>query len=212
MDTFRQLADYQMDVLKEIGNIGAGHAATALSTLLDKPVDMLVPKVMVLPFEEIPEIVGGAEEVVLAIFLRVVGDAPGNMFFILNLESAKRMLFSLIGMELSDSGEYTELEISALNEIGNILAGSYLSSLADFTRLSMSPTVPSLAIDMAGAILSYGLLQFGEMGDQALLIDTKFLEGNEEVQGNFFLIPDPESFGKLFAALGVEAHESTDDH
>ncbi|MEY9092082.1 chemotaxis protein CheC [Paenibacillus sp. UNC499MF] len=212
MDTFRQLADYQLDVLKEIGNIGAGHAATALSTLLDKPVDMLVPKVMVLPFEEIPEIVGGAEEVVLAIFLRVVGDAPGNMFFILNLESAKRMLFSLIGMELSDSGEYTELEISALNEIGNILAGSYLSSLADFTRLSMSPTVPSLAIDMAGAILSYGLLQFGEMGDQALLIDTKFLEGNEEVQGNFFLIPDPESFGKLFAALGVEAHESTDDH
>ncbi|MCY9592939.1 chemotaxis protein CheC [Paenibacillus chitinolyticus] len=212
MDTFRQLADYQLDVLKEIGNIGAGHAATALSTLLDKPVDMLVPKVMVLPFEEIPEIVGGAEEVVLAIFLRVVGDAPGNMFFILNLESAKRMLFSLIGMELSDSGEYTELEISALNEIGNILAGSYLSSLADFTRLSMFPTVPSLAIDMAGAILSYGLLQFGEMGDQALLIDTKFLEGNEEVQGNFFLIPDPESFGKLFAALGVEAHESTDDH
>ncbi|MEC0248799.1 chemotaxis protein CheC [Paenibacillus chitinolyticus] len=212
MDTFRQLADYQLDVLKEIGNIGAGHAATALSTLLDKPVDMLVPKVMVLPFEEIPEIVGGAEEVVLAIFLRVVGDAPGNMFFILNLESAKRMLFSLIGMELSDSGEYTELEISALNEIGNILAGSYLSSLADFTRLSMSPTVPSLAIDMAGAILSYGLLQFGEMGDQALLIDTKFLEGNEEMQGNFFLIPDPESFGKLFAALGVEAHESTDDH
>lgn len=80
MDTFRQLADYQLDVLKEIGNIGAGHAATALSTLLDKPVDMLVPKVMVLPFEEIPEIVGGAEEVVLAIFLRVVGDAPGNMF------------------------------------------------------------------------------------------------------------------------------------
>ncbi|MFB7813016.1 chemotaxis protein CheC [Paenibacillus chitinolyticus] len=212
MDTFRQLADYQLDVLKEIGNIGAGHAATALSTLLDKPVDMLVPKVMVLPFEEIPEIVGGAEEVVLAIFLRVVGDAPGNMFFILNLESAKRMLFSLIGMELSDNGEYTELEISALNEIGNILAGSYLSSLADFTRLSMFPTVPSLAIDMAGAILSYGLLQFGEMGDQALLIDTKFLEGNEEVQGNFFLIPDPESFGKLFAALGVEAHESTDDH
>ncbi|WP_405082608.1 chemotaxis protein CheC [Paenibacillus chitinolyticus] len=212
MDTFRQLADYQLDVLKEIGNIGAGHAATALSTLLDKPVDMLVPKVMVLPFEEIPEIVGGAEEVVLAIFLRVVGDAPGNMFFILNLESAKRMLFSLIGMELSESGEYTELEISALNEIGNILAGSYLSSLADFTRLSMSPTVPSLAIDMAGAILSYGLLQFGEMGDQALLIDTKFLEGNEEMQGNFFLIPDPESFGKLFAALGVEAHESTDDH
>ncbi|WP_068774647.1 chemotaxis protein CheC [Paenibacillus sp. FJAT-26967] len=205
MDTIKGLADYQLDVLKEIGNIGAGHAATALSTLLDKPVDMLVPKVVVLPFEEIPEIVGGAEEVVLAIFLRVVGEAPGNMFFILNLESARNMLSKLIGMDLSDNGDYSEMELSALNEIGNILAGSYLSSLADFTRLTMYPTVPALAIDMAGAILSYGLLQFGEMGDQALLIDTKFLEGSEEVQGHFFLIPDPESFGKLFAALGVES-------
>ncbi|MVO99136.1 chemotaxis protein CheC [Paenibacillus lutrae] len=205
MDTIKGLADYQLDVLKEIGNIGAGHAATALSTLLDKPVDMLVPKVVVLPFEEIPDIVGGAEEVVLAIFLRVVGEAPGNMFFILNLESARNMLSKLIGMDLSDNGDYSELELSALNEIGNILAGSYLSSLADFTRLTMYPTVPALAIDMAGAILSYGLLQFGEMGDQALLIDTKFLEGSEEVQGHFFLIPDPESFGKLFAALGVES-------
>lgn len=94
------------------------------------------------------------------------------------------------------------MEISALSEIGNILAGSYLSSLADFTRLNMQPTVPSLAIDMAGAILSYGLLQFGQMGDQALLIDTKFLNGKDEVEGHFFLIPDPESFEKIFYRSG----------
>ncbi|WP_373291261.1 chemotaxis protein CheC [Paenibacillus marchantiophytorum] len=194
-----------MDVLKEVGNIGAGHAATALSTLLDKPIDMLVPKVRMLPFEEICESVGGAETVVLAIFLRVDGDAPGNMFFILNLDAAKNMLRDLIGMNIQDQEEYSELELSALNEIGNILAGSYLSSLADFTNLNMQPTVPALAIDMAGAILSYGLLQFGQMGDQALLIDTKFLEGDNEVQGHFFLIPDPESFGKIFSALGVES-------
>lgn len=205
MDLFNDLADFQMDVLKEVGNIGAGHAATALSTLLDKPIDMLVPKVRMLPFEEICESVGGAETVVLAIFLRVDGDAPGNMFFILNLDSAKNMLRDLVGLEIQEEDEYSELELSALNEIGNILAGSYLTSLADFTQLNLQPTVPSLAIDMAGAILSYGLLQFGQMGDQALLIDTKFLEGENEVQGHFFLIPDPESFGKIFAALGVEA-------
>lgn len=205
MDVFSQLADFQMDVLKEVGNIGAGHAATALSTLLDKPIDMLVPKVRMLPFEEICESVGGAETVVLAIFLRVEGDAPGNMFFILNLDAAKNMLRDLIGLEIEDQDEYSELELSALNEIGNILAGSYLSSLADFTNLNMQPTVPALAIDMAGAILSYGLLQFGQMGDQALLIDTKFLEGENEVQGHFFLIPDPESFGKIFSALGVDS-------
>lgn len=205
MDVFSQLADFQMDVLKEVGNIGAGHAATALSTLLDKPIDMLVPKVRMLPFEEICESVGGAETVVLAIFLRVEGDAPGNMFFILNLDAAKNILRDLIGLKIEDQEEYSELELSALNEIGNILAGSYLSSLADFTNLNMQPTVPALAIDMAGAILSYGLLQFGQMGDQALLIDTKFLEGENEVQGHFFLIPDPESFGKIFSALGVDS-------
>jgi chemotaxis protein CheC len=205
VDVFKDLADFQMDVLKEVGNIGAGHAATALSMLLDKPIDMLVPKVLMLPFEEICEIAGGAETVVLAIFLRVEGDAPGNMFFIVNLESAKNMLRHLIGFDMKGEDQYTEMELSALNEIGNILAGSYLSSLADFTHLHMSPTVPSLSIDMAGAILSYGLLQFGQMGDQALLIDTKFLEGENEVQGHFFLIPDPDSFAKIFEALGVES-------
>ncbi|WP_438446945.1 chemotaxis protein CheC [Gorillibacterium sp. sgz5001074] len=192
-----------MDVLKEVGNIGAGHAATALSKLLDKPVDMLVPKVRMVPFEEIAESVGGIEQVVVAIFLRVDGETPGNMFFILTQESAKRLLSNIVGIEVESDDSYTEMELSALNEIGNILAGSYLTSLADFTNLNMQPTVPSLAIDMAGAILTYGLLQYGEMGDHALLIDTAFLEGKNEVEGHFFLIPDPQSFDKIFAALGV---------
>ncbi|KIL39227.1 chemotaxis protein CheY [Gordoniibacillus kamchatkensis] len=205
MGAFKELREFQLDVLKEVGNIGAGHAATALSTLLNKPVDMQVPKVRMLPFEEISASIGGEEQVVLAIFLRVEGEAPGNMFFILALESAKKLLKNLVGLQqVSEEGEYTELELSALNEIGNILAGSYLSSLADFTKLHLSPTVPSLAIDMAGAVLSFGLLQFGQMGDQALLIETKFLEGNHEVEGHFFLIPDPESFDKIFTALGVD--------
>ncbi|PZD93712.1 CheY-P-specific phosphatase CheC [Paenibacillus sambharensis] len=192
-----------MDVLKEVGNIGAGNAATALSRLLDKPVDMGVPTVALVPFEEIADRVGGSEQIVVAVFLRVEGDAPGNMFFIIQEESAKRLLSNLLSIELDNGLTYSEMEFSALSEIGNILAGSYLSSLADFTKLSMAPTVPSLAVDMAGAILSYGLLQFGTMGDDALLIETSFLEDKEEVEGHFFLIPDPESFEKIFLALGV---------
>lgn len=204
MVSFKQFADFQMDVLKEVGNIGAGHAATALSRLLDKPVDMLVPKVRIVPFEEIADSVGGAEQVVIAVFLRVDGETPGNLFFIMTQESSKRLLKKLVGLENAEDESYSDMELSALNEIGNILAGSYLSSLADFTNLNMYPTVPSVAIDMAGAILSYGLLQFGQMGDHALLIDTKFLEGNDAVEGHFFLIPDPESFDKIFIALGVQ--------
>ena len=194
--------EFKLDVLKEVGNIGAGHAATALSRILNQPVDMSVPTVRLLPFEEIADRVGGSEQVVIAVFLRVEGDAPGNMFFIIREDSAKRLLRNLLSIE-TEEGVYSDMELSALNEIGNILAGSYLSSLADFTKLSMVPTVPSLAIDMAGAILSYGLLQFGQMGDAALLIETKFLEDREAVEGQFFLIPDPESFEKIFRALGV---------
>lgn len=203
MDAFKYFKEFKMDVLKEVGNIGAGNAATALSRLLDKPIDMDVPKVEILPFEEVAKIVGGAEQIVVAIFLRVEGEAPGNLFFILKPDAAKSLLRRLKGIDVGQDESFNEMEISALSELGNILAGSYLSSLADFTKLSMSPTVPSLAIDMAGAILSYGLLQYGEMGDDALLIDTKFLEGTEEVEGQFFLIPDPESFAIIFESLGV---------
>lgn len=203
MDFFKGSADFKMDVLKEVGNIGAGNAATALSRLLDRPIDMAVPKVQILPFDEIAENVGGAENLVVAVFFRVEGDAPGNLFFILTPDAAKRLLNKLAAIEILDGNDFSEMEWSAISEIGNILAGSYLSSLADFTHLSMTPTVPAVALDMAGAILSYGLLQFGEMGNDALLIDTAFIEDAHEVEGQFFLIPDPESFEKIFLSLGV---------
>ncbi|MFF2888097.1 chemotaxis protein CheC [Paenibacillus sp. NPDC057967] len=204
MSLFDSFKAFEMDVLREVGNIGAGNAATALSKLLDKPVDMAVPKVSLLPFEEVADRVGGAEQIVLAVFLRVEGEAPGNMFFIIEEQSAKRILNQLLSMNHQDENGYSEMELSALCEIGNILAGSYLSSLADFTQLPMVPSVPAIAHDMAGAILSYGLMQFGEMGDSALLIETTFLEDRQSLEGHFFLIPDPESFKKIFKALGVE--------
>jgi chemotaxis protein CheC len=203
LSKFGQFGDAQMDVLREVGNIGSGHAATALSKLLGKPVDMGVPRVNLVPFGEIAEQVGGPESVVVAVFLRVEGDAPGNLFFLLSVDSAKQLLLELVRMDSAEGASFTELEVSALSEIGNILAGSYVSSLADFTQLSLFPTVPGFAVDMAGAILAYGLLQFGDMGDQALLIETSFFDGLDRVEGILFLIPDPESFSTIFTALGV---------
>lgn len=204
MANFNKFGDFQFDVLREVGNIGAGHAATALSKLIQKEVDMKVPQVKIISFDEIADSVGGAEAVVATVFLRVEGDCPGNMFFIVDLPSARNLLKQLIGLEGNSADDgMSEMELSALHEIGNILAGSYLSSLADFTRLNLQPSVPALAIDMAGAILSYGLIELGQAGDYALTIDTAFFEGNQQVQGHFFLIPDPGSFEKLFLALGV---------
>lgn len=202
MAYFTKFGDFQFDVLREIGNIGAGHAATALSKLIQKEIDMKVPQVSIIPFDEVADCVGGAEAVVVTVFLRVEGDCPGNMFFILDLDSARHLLEQITGIN-KDVYDWEELEISALHEIGNILTGSYLSSLADFTQLNLQPSVPALAVDMAGAILSYGLIALGQAGDFALTIDTAFFEGNEKVKGNFFLIPDPESLPILFRSLGV---------
>ncbi|WP_274651524.1 chemotaxis protein CheC [Paenibacillus humicola] len=205
MNPLSKLEAFKLDVLKEVGNIGAGNAATALSLLLDRPVDMNVPTVSLIPFERIADRVGGLEQVVTAVYLRVEGEAPGHMFFLMEGEATKKLLNRLLAIEGKGEDGFSEMEYSALAEIGNILAGSYLSSLADFTQLAMSPTVPAIAVDMAGAILTHGIVQYGEMGDSALLIETAFLEGKEELAGHFFLIPDPESFDQIFTALGVSS-------
>lgn len=192
----------QLDVLREIGNIGAGNAATALSKMLQSKIDMKVPNVKVLSFDEIEEYVGGGDRLMVTVFLRIEGDVPGNMFFLMDVNSAKNLISYMLGAE-ENQGDFDELEMSALQEIGNILAGSYLSSLADFTRLSLQPSVPAISIDMAMALLSYGLIELGRSGDYALVIDTTFIHGEEQVEGHFFLIPDPASFTTLFNALGV---------
>jgi chemotaxis protein CheC len=201
-DNFNRFGEFQFDVLKEIGNIGAGNAATALSKIISKEIDMKVPYVQVIGFDEIANFVGGAENVVVSVFLRINGDVPGNMFFILTVESAKSLVKHFLQIDPAENG-FTELQLSALCEIGNILIGSYLSSLADFTHLNMFPSVPALAIDMAGAILSYGLIELGQLGDFALSIDTAFLGSEQAVEGHFFLLPDPDSLEKIFSALGV---------
>jgi chemotaxis protein CheC len=218
MKSWDQFQEIQLDLLREIGNIGAGNAATALSNLVNKTIDMRVPNVKVLSFDEITEFIGGAEEVVVSVFLRIEGDIPGNMFFFLGQAEAKRLVESMMGKsEVSADGFFSEMELSAIQEVGNILSGSYLSALADFTKLNLQPSVPALAIDMAAAILSYGLIEVGKAGDYALVIDTSFLdeastevEANAEdsnIKGQFVLLPDPDSFSILFEALGVPFYE-----
>ena len=197
-----------LDILKEIGNIGAGHAATALSAILNRKIDMNVPNVRVVSFEEMMELAGGAEHVVASVFLRIEGDATGSMIFILSLPVAEYFIQQMIGdQDFSiDTSPHSELALSCLQELGNILSGSYLSSLSDFTRLNLYPSVPSLNIDMVGATISYGLLELSQVSDSAIVIDTVLAQDErfaESINGHFFLLPDPDSFDTIFAALGV---------
>ena len=208
--TFHQrITSMHLDVLKEIGNIGAAHAATSLSSLLGRKVDMRVPKVEMVSFDDMMELAGGPENVVTGIYLRIEGDLTGSMFFVLPIEQSNRFIRNLINDDSFDfqSPSISELGISAMQELGNILSGSYLSALSDFTGLKIYPTVPALSVDMVGAIISFGLVELSHISDYVIVIDTAILEDDlpdsESVRGHFFLLPDPESFDSIFKSLGV---------
>lgn len=191
-----------LDVLREIGNIGAGNAATSLAKMIDKKVDMKVPVVKILEFDEVPEMLGGPENVVCGIFFKIEGDVTGSIMFVLDQTSAVNLVDLLMPREGSDFDEFT---MSALKEIGNILSGAYVSSLSGLTNLKITISIPALAIDMAGAILSVPAIHFGQMSDNVLIIQNEFIEteGGKKVDGFFFLIPDLESYEVLLGSLGV---------
>lgn len=198
------LSPVQLDALREIGNIGAGNSATALSQVLNKKIDMNVPRVSLVPIEDVPDLVGGPDALIVAVFLRVYGKAPGNILFLMPKENALFMVDDLMGRPHGTTQVIDEMDASALKEVGNILTGSYLNAFFHFTNIAMLPSIPALAVDMAGAILNIVLVQLGQMGDHAMVIETKFLAEDDSVNGHFFLVPDPGSLGTIVKAVGVE--------
>lgn len=195
----------QFDVLREIGNIGAGNATTALSKLLDTRIDMRVPKVNLAGFSEITGIIGDEEQVMVGILLSLEGDVNGMMMFLLDTKSAGKLVKSILKKENEpdkDIYDFDELELSALNEIGNIITGAYLSALSDLTKLTIVSSVPSLQVDMAGAILSIPAIEFSKIGDKVLLIETQFDE-ESNINGYFLLVPELESYDVILSSLGL---------
>lgn len=197
-----ELNDILLDVLREIGNVGSGNAATALATMIDKKVDMEVPQVKILEFKNVSEVLGDIEQPLVGIYFEMGGDLDGNIMFTLNLDSAKNLVNMLFG-RTDSSDEMDEMDISALSEVGNILAASYINSLSGLTGLKLTLSVPSVCIDMAGAIISVPAIQFGHIGDHAIFIETQFEEGNKSISGDLFLIPEVDSFEKILKSLGV---------
>jgi len=195
----------QIDVLKEIGNIGSGNAATALAAMINKKIDMQVPKVKIVEFKEVSTLLGGEEIPVVGILLKIEGDITGSIMFILDHKASQVLVNLMMGKNAEDPVEFDDMQVSALKELGNIMAGSYLGSLSMLTNLKIISSVPVLAMDMAGAILSVPAIEFGKVGDTVLYIETEFTEGSTKVQGDFFLIPDVDSYEILLKAIGVNA-------
>ncbi|MCI8409221.1 MAG: chemotaxis protein CheC [Lachnospiraceae bacterium] len=193
----------RFDILREVGNIGAGNATTALAQLINSKIDMTVPKVDLLTFSELSDVVGSAEKLVVGILVNLSGDIDGMMMFMLDYTAAHYLVNCIIGKEKENMEAFTEMDFSALKEIGNIIAGAYLSALSTLMNLKIKESIPYMSIDMAGAVLSVPAIAFGELGDRALLIQSEFGQSDNNVRGFFILIPTEESYGKIMSSLGV---------
>lgn len=197
-----EITQFQLDALREIGNIGSGHAATALSTLLQRRIDMSVPKVWAIPFEKISEIIGQLDTPQATIYVKVEGEAPGKAVFFFPIESAEIVVQVLFGTDQPMDIYSDEMAQSALKEVGNILVSSFIMALTQFSGIPLQPSVPALAVDMIGASLEAIFLEEGTLDDMVLFIDTQ-LTGIPKIEGKFIFLPDEGSLQKLLGAMGL---------
>nr|WP_239550858.1 chemotaxis protein CheC [Halanaerobacter jeridensis] len=199
-----ELGPIQLDALKEVASIGAGNAATSLSNMLNGKIEMTVPEVNIMPVNQIPEIMGGAENLIIAMLVETEGDMEGGVLFALDTKAANRLIELLTGQSANIEDDLGEIEASALKEIANILTGSNLNAFAQMLDMTIKPDVPSLAYDMAGAILEVCFIELGQVGDYGLVVETEFKSDTAQgINGNFFLIPDPDSLEIMLKKLGV---------
>lgn len=198
-----ELNEIQMDVLKEIGNIGSGNAATSLAGMMGDVIDIGVPTVRALDYNEVVNMLGGPENVVVGLLIRLHGDINGMMMYILQSGFAKKIASTFYGKDLDDILSLDEMDVSAITEIGNIVAASYVNAVSSLTGLMIDISVPSFCVDMAGAIMSVPAIEFAQVGDKVLFIDDNFVIDSGEMKSNMILIPEMDSLSLLFSKLGV---------
>lgn len=200
-----ELGEVHVDVLTELGNIGVGNAVTSLASFMGKEIDIAVPNVKILSFDEIANFVGGPEHTVMGLLIKLEGDINGMILYIYDDEFISNVMSVFFGKEFTGYADIGEMEKSAFCEVGNIMAGAYVNALSSMTGLVIDISTPALCIDMAGAILSVPSIEFAKVGDKVLLIDDSFGFGlnTKNVKSNMILVPEMDSLNKLFEKLGV---------
>ena len=203
MDDIRDLKELQLDALREVENIGAGHAATALSQMTNRRIMISVPRVSVIRLEEVAELLGDPRKVVAAILLHMLGDLTGRTLLVFPEASARRLCDLLLGRPEGTTTGFGELEQSSLKEAGNILCGAYLNALSSFMGMMLLPSVPSLVIDSAAAVLTSTYLNFGADRDYVFCVETAFDFATEQQteRGHFLLVPDFASLRAILQAV-----------
>jgi len=191
--------ELKLDVLKELGNIGVGNATTALSQLLNyAKVEMFVPEVSLMPLGEVPDMLGGAEKVIVGIYIKSTGAVSFYMVFLLTLESAGTLITELAGAQARVDDAFGR---SVLLEVGNIVMASYLNALSFMTNLTLLPTPPLMAVDMAGAVLGTVLADANVAEDYILVLKTAFVTTVGKIEGDFLIIPDMDSLDMIVNLL-----------
>jgi chemotaxis protein CheC len=201
--TPRQLTAMQIDALREVGNIGAGNAAIALSQMVDKKVDLSVPKASLVPLVGVPGLVGGPETTVAGVYLGIAGDCSGSILLLLEKESATSLATLMVPGEAAAGPELDVVKRSALQETGSILSGAYLMALGQLTGLLFRPSVPGFAMDMAGAIIDHVLVDLASTEDYVLVVETDFMVSGVKILGHLILFPDLGMLATILERLGV---------
>lgn len=204
MEDPRSLKAIQMDALREVANIGAGHAATALSQMIGETIMITVPTINVARLEEIPPQVAAPDEPVAAVLMHMLGDLTGRTLLVFPRRTARRIAGLLLHRETA-LDELSEMEQSAIKEAGNILSSAYMNALSDFMGMMLIPSPPSLAIDMSTAVLTTAYLQFGSDKDYVFCVESEFVLDNidEHLRGFFLLLPDGASLHAILKAVRV---------
>ncbi len=201
-----ELGELQLSALKEVANIGAGHAATALSTMLNCQTMLSVPRLNICPLEKAPLLVDNlAEELVAGVLLKILGDINGYILLLFPGDSALHLPDLLLGREPGTTKELGELELSSLSETANILTCNYLIALSNLLKLKLEPSVPEPVVDMLSAILTSIFMEFSNDVNSILYIETDFEFADKELllRTFFLLIPDRESLNLILKKLGV---------
>ncbi len=206
MEDVRNLNALQLDALREVASIGAGHAATALSQLTKRKIMSSVPPITVTPIEEVPKLMGDADAPVAAVLMQMLGDLTGRTLLMFPQSDARLLCDLLNKCEIGTTTYFEELEQSSLKEAANILGGAYMNALADFMGMMLLPSVPSLVIDLAGAVLTTAYLNFGHDRDFVLCVETdfEFQDVAQTLTGQFLLLPDLASLKAIFDAIRVD--------
>lgn len=206
---YLNLNEIQKDALGEIGNIGSGNAASALSAMIGQAINIDVPKVEILNFDDSVNLLGGPEEIVSAVLVTLGGDITGMMLFIQEKDFLDNLLETLIGTGINSFEELDEMGVSAVMEMGNILLSNYVNAISQMTGLRIEISIPFHTVNMAGGVLSVPAVQMAEETDYLLMIRGNFVIGEKKksVRSNIFMVPDMSSLNKVLDNLGVNFDE-----